>query len=370
MKKISCELCGSNQLIKQDGFFVCEHCGTKYSAEEAKKLLIDGIVEVTGSVKIDSSDRLSNLYQIARRAKDEDNAESAERYYDMILIEDPESWEAAFYLTYFRASKSSIPNIYTAIESINNSLSNVFKLINSHINDEEEQEHALEEITNRIINIASDLFYTATKSYDNLSLEGQIKHAESFIDNTHACYSLQYNLGDLLEAFYAENDFIIELAVDAWKSAIQMHLKNIEFTKDRRITYIKPNTIHNEDFKIYVSNKKINREIIEKYKIKIKKYEPSYEGPAIPSEGYCYIATAVYGSYDSPEVIILRAYRDEVLSKKWYGRAFIRIYYAVSPSVVKHFGKTKWFNRIFKHLLDNQIENLKTNTYVNFEKQE
>ena len=88
MKKISCELCGSNQLIKQDGFFVCEHCGTKYSAEEAKKLLIDGIVEVTGSVKIDSSDRLSNLYQIARRAKKEDNAESAERYYDMILIED------------------------------------------------------------------------------------------------------------------------------------------------------------------------------------------------------------------------------------------------------------------------------------------
>ena len=139
----------------------------------------------------------------------------------MILIEDPESWEAAFYLTYFRASKSSIPNIYTAIESINNSLSNVFKLINSHINDEEEQEHALEEITNRIINIASDLFYTATKSYDNLSLEGQIKHAESFIDNTHACYSLQYNLGDLLEAFYAENDFITELGVDAWKSAIQ-----------------------------------------------------------------------------------------------------------------------------------------------------
>ncbi|HXK50400.1 MAG TPA: tetratricopeptide repeat protein [Clostridiales bacterium] len=45
----------------------------------------------------------------------------------------------------------------------------------------------------------------------------------------------------------------------------------------------------------------------------------------------CFIATAVYGSYDSPEVLVLRKFRDEVLEKNILGRAFIRIYYKFGP---------------------------------------
>jgi len=33
--------------------FVCQHCGTKYSVEEAKKLMIEGTVDVQGTVKVD-----------------------------------------------------------------------------------------------------------------------------------------------------------------------------------------------------------------------------------------------------------------------------------------------------------------------------
>ncbi len=44
MKAIQCELCGSNQLIKKDGFFQCEFCGTKYTLEEARKLFVSGSV--------------------------------------------------------------------------------------------------------------------------------------------------------------------------------------------------------------------------------------------------------------------------------------------------------------------------------------
>ena len=38
----------------------------------------------------------------------------------------------------------------------------------------------------------------------------------------------------------------------------------------------------------------------------------------------CYIATAVYGSYDCPEVWTLRRFRDEVLRESVLGRLFIR----------------------------------------------
>lgn len=52
MQTIKCELCGSNQLIKKDGYYQCEFCGTKYTLEEAKKLIVSGTVEVvTGNAE-------------------------------------------------------------------------------------------------------------------------------------------------------------------------------------------------------------------------------------------------------------------------------------------------------------------------------
>ncbi len=72
----------------------------------------------------------------------------------------------------------------------------------------------------------------------------------------------------------------------------------------------------------------------------------------------CYVATCVYGSYDCPEVWTLRRYRDNQLAKSWYGRAFIRIYYAISPTLVKWFGKTKWFKKMWKGKLDRMVKKL------------
>ena len=39
MKAIKCEMCGSNDIIKKDGYYVCENCGTKYTPDEARKML-------------------------------------------------------------------------------------------------------------------------------------------------------------------------------------------------------------------------------------------------------------------------------------------------------------------------------------------
>lgn len=47
MKKLTCEMCGSTDLIKKDGVFVCQFCDCKYSVEEAKKIMFEGAVEIT-----------------------------------------------------------------------------------------------------------------------------------------------------------------------------------------------------------------------------------------------------------------------------------------------------------------------------------
>ena len=56
MKQLTCEMCGSTDLLKQEGVFVCQTCGTKYSVEEAKKMMIEGTVQVEGTVKTKESD--------------------------------------------------------------------------------------------------------------------------------------------------------------------------------------------------------------------------------------------------------------------------------------------------------------------------
>lgn len=73
----------------------------------------------------------------------------------------------------------------------------------------------------------------------------------------------------------------------------------------------------------------------------------------------CYIATAVYGSYNCPQVWVLRRFRDNTLAKHWYGRAFIHFYYAISPVLVKRFGYTEWFKKFWKNKLDCMVEELK-----------
>ena len=77
----------------------------------------------------------------------------------------------------------------------------------------------------------------------------------------------------------------------------------------------------------------------------------------------CYVATAVYGSYDCPEVWTLRRFRDNVLDTSWYGRAFIKVYYMISPKLVKYFGNKKWFNRFCKGKLDVFVKKLKDNGF-------
>lgn len=83
--------------------------------------------------------------------------------------------------------------------------------------------------------------------------------------------------------------------------------------------------------------------------------------PIAQKKAGCYIATCVYNSYDCPQVWTLRRFRDNTLAETWYGRFFIRVYYAISPILVKWFGKTEWFKNLWKPTLDRMVERLNDN---------
>ena len=61
---------------------------------------------------------------------------------------------------------------------------------------------------------------------------------------------------------------------------------------------------------------------------------PSSSGAGSGSGGGgCFVATAVYGTYDHPDVRTLRAYRDGTLRHSAVGRCFIRWYYRYGPGL-------------------------------------
>ena len=96
MKQLTCEMCGSTDLLKQDGVFVCQTCGTKYSVEEAKKMMIEGTVSVSGTVRVDNTDKIKNYYEMAQSAYDAGNKEEAESYCNRIIEIEPQNPEAWF----------------------------------------------------------------------------------------------------------------------------------------------------------------------------------------------------------------------------------------------------------------------------------
>ena len=118
MKQLTCEMCGSTELIKQDGFFVCQTCGCKYSVEEAKKMMIEGTVEVQGTVKVDNRDSVATYLSMAKNAYDANANEEVEEYCTKIIEIDPQNYEAWFMKGYAVGWQSTLGKVRIA-ETVN-----------------------------------------------------------------------------------------------------------------------------------------------------------------------------------------------------------------------------------------------------------
>ena len=181
MKRLTCEMCGSTDLIKQDGVFVCQTCGCKYSIEEAKKMMVEGTVDVSGStVKVDNERKIENLRTLADRAKAEGDTETAAKYFEELLKEDPNNWEANFYTIYYAAHNIKIAQIGSAANRVSNIIDTVFGLIKETLATQEEQNAAKEEVAGAVLNFASYLIPNA-KNHLGDSLESMHEALENWM---------------------------------------------------------------------------------------------------------------------------------------------------------------------------------------------
>lgn len=290
MKQLTCEMCGSTDLMKQDGVFVCQTCGMKYSIEEAKKMMIEGTVDVQGTVKVDNSSFVEKYLQNARRAYDKEDWEEVEKYYNMVEQNSQSNIEAVFFSAYGKAILSLTDQEYYKREQKFNVLKKAISVINDYYEVSAEDKP-------KVLTLIGD---AVAKMF-----------AVVYVFNPQA--------GVRVGGKFWQNKLLLSI-----RDAFIIELKQIAEK-------------HDDNY-------------IQSLISKMSQLNAKTAG--------CYVATCVYGSYDCPQVWTLRRYRDETLGVTWYGRLFIRTYYAISPTLVKWFGNTNWFKKLWKGKLDRMVAKL------------
>ncbi len=235
---------------------------------------------------------------------------------------DPNNWEANFFQQYYKTCQCRIIDISSAANSFSDAL--LFQIVALlAITSKEEVEEAKKTICSYSINLANTMAKAAYEQYtrDNLF--------DICSDRIHKCNRIL---------------IIIDSAID---STFKDDIATQNWVKKEHANYL-------SQYAKFFGNA---QSLIDDLENNVRKTDSSYSAPKAESSG-CYIATAVYGSYDCPQVWTLRRYRDHTLAETWYGRAFIQTYYAISPTLVKWFGETQWFMNMWKPTLDTMVRQL------------
>lgn len=231
-------------------------------------------------------EELQNLYIIARRSRDSD-LETAARYYEMIQVKDPMSWEAYFYSVYLKAAQCKIIEIESAAHRVTNCIKPVLTLIRDHVEGEEAQNEAVTEVYSRCMAIAGMLDNGAWNHYmelgTSLGTSGsdslRQKNVSEMAIRRLAVTKITSSVGTYIDELFQGRKAFQAMSLTAWKATVTRLDKLAKFVGREGVS-----------------------ELMNMMASQIQKYEPDYKLPEPPQKpaGGCYVATAVYGSYDCP----------------------------------------------------------------------
>ena len=188
MKQLTCEMCGSTELIKDGGYFACQTCGTKYSVEEAKRMMIEGTVDIQGTVKVDNSALLAKHLANAHRALIKEDWEEVEKYYNLVEQNFPDNIEAVFFSSYGKAMLAMTDSDYFKREQKFQVLNRSMSVISDYYDTTtEDKEEALKKIAQYIQKMYSVTFVYQRQSLD---LGGAIRSLAATTGTKQWCINL------------------------------------------------------------------------------------------------------------------------------------------------------------------------------------
>lgn len=293
-----------------------------------------------------------DLFHYAEEARKNGNFARAQQLYEQCIPLFGDLPEAYFFNTFCKVMQYDFQNPHNAFVDMNEIIPRAVSLIPKRYTDEKDRIGCLVDFHDALIEVmqwSSKQIKTLADS--NIS---DIMFRRELALTNESCSKVFSTLYFAALQLGIESDLCSELKKRCLTNAIEFLVDNLNDADLR--TCIEPSWIERY------------QTALDQYAGEMKKLDPSYQLPTVEKQtvvttkstsGHgCYIATAVYGSYDCPNVWTLRRFRDNMLAPHWYGRAFIRCYYAISPTLVRWFGKSEWFNRFWKRRLDALVASL------------
>lgn len=247
MKAIVCEMCSSHDVVKQDGYYVCQSCGTKYSTEDAKKLMVEiaGKVDVSGStVSVDTTDATKRSLENARRAMQKEDWDEAEKYYNLVEQNDPSNIEAIFYSAYAKAKTTLVVEDIYRREAVFKSFGKSISIIddNFDVANEEGLRPMVDKMTADIVALCNSQFvYTVKKDgYGNVKESNAGQTRQMFLGIKREMYESLNNIGSKLKktenSASAHYYLLAKLIVDSVndKEIFDSHTRS-SFKRDRLV---------------------------------------------------------------------------------------------------------------------------------------
>lgn len=189
---------------------------------------------------------IANALKLARRAKEDNDSEGAKKYYELVLLEDPDNWEANFYGAYFTAQSTTLQNIPSTASTFANKLKSALRLVKESIEDSLELKTTVTEMSAKVLGTA--VFYR----------DNAINYRNKFTDvGTSGSWikcalELVVTFADNVEELFPDNEDLIKIAVGDWKAAFD--------------------SINNDRF-LYFSGMDTFKKSL---KEKVRKYEPDF----------------------------------------------------------------------------------------------
>ena len=299
MKKMVCDLCGSGEFTKDDeGLFVCDYCRTKYTPQQAKKMMVEGVV------RVDRTDEVEKLISLAKSSLEHQNPEEAYDYASRALEIDTENWEAWFCKGKAAGWRSTLADVrFTEmIGAFKNALGRV----------PEAEKDSFRKECSSVMNEVAVAVHTI--SWD---------HAVEFVqaDSTWAEHigRCQGILSTFSEAYEWGGDRqpldnIVHVA-----SQLITGIKFDQFDGTPSVRFLQPE--YQEQIQA----------LIDDAAEKLRTFDEDYAAPRPEPQKACFVVTATMGNENSFPVVTLRQFRDELMSETALGKRFILWYQEYGP---------------------------------------
>ena len=198
MNQPMCDMCGSTDVVEQDGVLVCRACGAKCSADPVGETQAQ-TARISGK---------KNLRLMAKRAADNDDVEAAAKYYALLSEENPEDLKAYFYAAYYTIRQSAGSDTVAVAERLTAALYTVFdRMCRDFANANPDDFLTAVEVTSQISKLCDELIQSAKAEYGKGPVGGDA--ALQLDARMKAIAELQLNMADLLEKYFPEKAGIV-----------------------------------------------------------------------------------------------------------------------------------------------------------------